>query len=255
MKAGGNAVDAAVAVGFALTVTHPQAGNIGGGGFMLFRRPDGEVHFLDYREKAPSKATADMYLDKNGNVIKDMSTLGYKAIAVPGSVAGLAYAQQHWGKLSLQRVMEPAIRLARDGFVLDYGTAKDLRDDDLAKFPESRRIFQRDGNFYQPGDVFKQPELARTLERIAKNPDDFYHGEMARELAAAMQKGGGLVTAEDLAAYEVKERQPIRGTYRGYEVISAPPPSSGGVALVEILNILEGYDLAKQGNRSARAFT
>ena len=250
MKAGGNAVDAAVAVGFALAVTHPQAGNIGGGGFMLFRRPDGEVHFLDYREKAPSKATADMYLDKSGNVIKDMSTLGYKAIAVPGSVAGLAYAQQHWGKLSLARVMEPAIRLARVGFVLDYWTAMNLRDEDLAKFAESRRIFQRDGNFYQPGDVFKQPELARTLERIAKNPDDFYHGDMARELAAAMQKGGGLVTAEDLAAYEVKERQPIRGTYRGYEVISAPPPSSGGVALVEILNILEGYDLAKQGNRT-----
>ncbi len=251
MKAGGNAVDAAVAVGFALAVTHPQAGNIGGGGFMLFRRPDGEVHFLDYREKAPSKATADMYLNKDGNVIKDMSTLGYKAIAVPSSVAGLAYAQQHWGKLSLARVMEPAIRLARDGFVLDYGTAMDLRDDDLTKFPESRRIFQRDGNFYQAGDVFKQPELARTLERIAKNPDDFYHGDLARELAAAMQKGGGLITAQDLADYEVKERQPIRGTYRGYEIVSAPPPSSGGVALVEILNILEGYDLAKQGNRSA----
>ena len=251
MKAGGNAVDAAVAIGFALAVTHPQAGNIGGGGFMLFRRPDGEVHFLDYREKAPSKATADMYLNKDGNVIKDMSTLGYKAIAVPSSVAGLAYAQQHWGKLSLARVMEPAIRLARDGFVLDYGTTMDLRDDDLTKFPESRRIFQRDGNFYQAGDVFKQPELARTLERIAKNPDDFYHGDLARELAAAMQKGGGLITAQDLADYEVKERQPIRGTYRGYEIVSAPPPSSGGVALVEILNILEGYDLAKQGNRSA----
>jgi gamma-glutamyltranspeptidase/glutathione hydrolase len=250
MKAGGNAVDAAVAIGFALTVTHPQAGNIGGGGFMLFRRPDGEVHFLDYREKAPSKATADMYLDKNGNVIKDMSTLGYKAIAVPGSVAGLAYAQKHWGKLPLAQVMEPAIRLARDGFVLDYGMAMDLRDGDLGVFPESRRIFQRDGNFYQPGDVFKQPELAHTLERIAKNPDDFYHGDLARELAAAMQKNGGLISAEDLAAYEVKERQPIRGTYRGYEVISAPPPSSGGVALVEILNILEGYDLAKQGNRT-----
>jgi gamma-glutamyltranspeptidase / glutathione hydrolase len=250
LKAGGNAVDAAVAVGFALTVTHPQAGNIGGGGFMLFRRPDGEVHFLDYREKAPAAASRDMYLDKNGKVIENMSTLGYKSIAVPGSVAGLAYAQQHWGKLSLERVMEPAVRLARDGFVLDYGAAMDLRDDDLAKFPESRKIFQRDGNFYQPGEVFKQPELARTLERIAKNPDDFYHGDLARELAAAMQKGGGLITAQDLAAYEVKERQPIRGTYRGYEVISAPPPSSGGVALVEILNILEGYDLAKLGNRS-----
>src|SRR3974390_881507 len=253
MKAGGNAVDAAVAVGFALAVTHPEAGNLGGGGFMLFRRPDGEVHFLDDREKAPAKATADMYLDKDGNVIKDMSTLGYKAIAVPSSVAGLAYAQKHWGKLTLQQVMAPAIRLARDGFVLDYGTAMDLRDEDLAKFAESKRIFQRDGNFYQPGAVFQQPGVGKTVERIAKNPDDFYHGDMARELAAAMQKGGGLITAEDLAAYDVKERQPIRGTYRGYEIISAPPPSSGGVALVEILNILEGYDLAKQGSRSAES--
>ena len=253
MKAGGNAVDAAVAVGFALAVTHPEAGNIGGGGFMLFRRANGEVHFLDYREKAPSKATADMYLDKDGNVIADMSTVGYAAIAVPSSVAGLAYAQKNWGKLTLQQVMAPAIHLARDGFVLDYATAKDLQDDKLAKFPESRRIFQRDGNFYQAGDVFKQPELAHTLERIAKNPDDFYRGDMARELAAAIQKSGGLITAEDLAAYEVKERQPIRGTYRGYDIISAPPPSSGGVALVEILNILEGYDLAKQGDRSAES--
>src|SRR6516225_6389234 len=253
MKAGGNAVDAAVAVGFALAVTHPQAGNIGGGGFILFRRADGEVQFLDYREKAPSKATAEMYLDKDGNVVKDMSTVGYAAIAVPSSVAGLAYAERHWGKLTLKQVMQPAIRLARDGFVLDFGTAKDLQDENLSKFPESRRIFQRDGNFYQQGDVFKQPELARTLERIAKNPDDFYHGDMARELAAAMQKGGALMTAEDLGAYEVKERQPIRGTYRGYDVISAPPPSSGGVALIEILNILEGFDLAKQGNRSAQS--
>ena len=251
MKAGGNAVDAAVAVGFALAVTHPQAGNIGGGGFILFRRADGEVQFLDYREKAPSKATAEMYLDKDGNVVKDMSTVGYAAIAVPSSVAGLAYAERHWGKLTLKQVMQPAIRLARDGFVLDYAAAKDLQDEDLSKFPESRRIFQRDGNFYQQGDVFKQPELARTLERIANNPDDFYHGAMARELAAAIQKGGGLITAEDLAAYQVKERQPIRGTYRDYEVISAPPPSSGGVALVEILNILEGYDLGKLGDRSA----
>src|SRR3974390_501469 len=174
MKAGGNAVDAGVAVGFALAVTHPEAGNLGGGGFMLFRKPEGEVHFLDYREKAPAKATADMYLDKDGNVIKDMSTLGYKAIAVPSSVAGLAYAQKHWGKLTLQQVMEPAIRLARDGFPLDYATATDLRDAKLAQFPDSRHVFQRDGNYYQPGDVLRQPELAKTLERIAENPDDFY---------------------------------------------------------------------------------
>jgi gamma-glutamyltranspeptidase/glutathione hydrolase len=253
MRQGGNAVDAAVAVGFALAVVHPEAGNIGGGGFMLFRRADGEVHFLDYREKAPAKARADMYLDQNGNVIEKASTIGYKAIAVPGSVAGLAYAQKRWGKLSLKQVMEPAIRLARDGFTLDYPEAMDLRNKELSKFPESRRIFQRDGSYYQAGEVFRQPELAKTLERIAENPDDFYHGTLARELAAAMQKGGGLITAQDLADYEVKERQPIRGTYRGYEIISAPPPSSGGVALIESLNILEGYDLAKEGSRSAES--
>jgi len=252
MQQGGNAVDAAVAIGFALAVVYPEAGNIGGGGLMLFRRPDGEVHFLDYREKAPAKATANMYLDSKGNVVPDMSTVGYKAIAVPGSVAGLAYAQQHWGKLSLKQVMEPAIRLARDGFVLEYDQTRSFQDSDLAKFPESHRIFQRDGNYYQPGEVFKQPELAKTLERIADNPDDLYHGTMARELAAVLQKGGGLITADDLAHYEVKERQPVRGTYRGYEIISAPPPSSGGVSLIEALNIVEGYDLAKQGGDSAQ---
>jgi len=252
MQQGGNAVDAAVAIAFALEVVYPEAGNIGGGGFLLLRRADGEVHFLDYREKAPAKATAGMYLDSRGNVILDMSTVGYKSIAVPGSVAGLGYAQRHWGSLSLKKVMEPAIRLAREGFVLDYDQATSFHDSDLAKFPESHRIFQRDGNYYQPGEVFKQPELAKTLERIASNPDDFYHGAMAREVADAIQKGGGLVTAEDLAHYEVKERQPIRGTYRGYDIISAPPPSSGGVSLIESLNILEGYDLAKQGDGSAQ---
>jgi gamma-glutamyltranspeptidase/glutathione hydrolase len=253
MRQGGNAVDAAVTVGFALAVVHPEAGNIGGGGFMLLRRADGEVHFVDYREKAPAKASANMYLDHNGEIVKDMSTLGYKAIAVPGSVAGMAYAQKHWGKLTWQQVLEPAIRLARDGFMLDYAEAMDLRHAGLEKFADSYRIFERNGNYYQPGEVFKQPELAKTLERIAANPDDFYHGTLARELVAVMQKGGGLITADDLANYEVKERQPIRGTYRGYEIISAPPPSSGGVALIESLNILEGYDLAKEGNRSAES--
>lgn len=253
LQKGGNAVDAAVAIGFALEVVYPEAGNIAGGGFMLFRRGNGEVHFLDYREKAPAKATADMYLDSKGNVIPELSTLGYKSVSVPGSVAGMVYAQQHWGKLSLKQVMEPAIRLARDGFVLSYEDAKSFQDSDLAKFPESHRIFQRDGNYYQAGETFKQPELAKTLKRIADNPDDFYHGALARELAAAIQKGGGLVTADDLAQYQVKERNAIRGTYRGYEIISAPPPSSGGVALVEILNILEGYDLAKEGADSAES--
>jgi gamma-glutamyltranspeptidase/glutathione hydrolase len=253
MQAGGNAVDAAVATGFALAVVHPAAGNIGGGGFMLFRTGGGEVHFLDYREKAPAAATADMYLDPQGKVVPGMSTVGYKAISVPGSVAGMAYAQKRWGKLSLKRVMKPAIRLAKEGYPLSFGDAQSFRNKHLAEFPESRRIFQRDGNFYQQGDVFKQPELARTLERIAADPDDFYHGRLARDLAATIQKGGGLVTADDLAAYEVKERAPVRGNYRGFEVISAPPPSSGGVALIETLNILEGYDLAKMGEGSADA--
>jgi gamma-glutamyltranspeptidase/glutathione hydrolase len=253
MQAGGNAVDAAVATGFALAVVHPQAGNLGGGGFMLIRMADGSTHFIDYREKAPGKATADMYLDAEGNVVPNESLVGYRSIGVPGSVAGMVYAQKKYGKLPLERVMAPAIRLAREGFALAWEDAQDLRDEDLARFPESRRIFQRDGKYYDAGDILCQPELAKTLERIQQNPDDFYRGDLAREIAAAIQKGGGLITAQDLANYEVKEREPIRGTYRGYEVISAPPPSSGGVALMEILNILEGYDLGKYGNRSADA--
>jgi gamma-glutamyltranspeptidase/glutathione hydrolase len=253
MQAGGNAIDAAVATGFALAVVHPQAGNLGGGGFMLIRMADGATHFVDYREKAPAAATANMYLDAQGNVIENLSLVGYKAIGVPGSVAGLAFAQKKYGKLPLERVIAPAIKLARDGFNLAWEDARDLEDPDLSRYPESRRIFQRNGHNYASGEVLRQPELARTLERIAKNPDDFYHGEIARELASAIQKGGGLITLEDLTNYEVKEREPIRGTYRGVDVISAPPPSSGGIALMEILNILEGYDLAKFGNRSAEA--
>ncbi|HKW74926.1 MAG TPA: gamma-glutamyltransferase [Terriglobales bacterium] len=251
MRRGGNAVDAAVATGFALAVVHPEAGNIGGGGFMLVRMASGEVHFLDYREKAPKAATRDMYLDAQGNVIPNASLVGYRAIGVPGSVAGLVYAEKHWGTLPLSAVMEPAIRLARDGVRLTYDEAQSMHEKELAQFAESKHIFQRDGNYYQPGDLFRQPELARTLERIAANPDDFYQGAMARELAQEIQRGGGLITAEDLASYEVKERQPIQGTYRGYQILSAPPPSSGGITLVESLNILEGYDLGKLGSRSA----
>jgi gamma-glutamyltranspeptidase/glutathione hydrolase len=258
LQSGGNAVDAAVATGFALAVVHPQAGNLGGGGFLLLRNATGETHFIDFREKAPAAATENMYLDAQGNVLpesnKESSVVGYRSVGVPGSVAGLVYAEKKYGKLALDKVMAPAIKLARDGFALAYEDTQDLkRDEYLAQFPESKRIFQRGGNYYQPGELFKQPDLARTLERIAKDPDDFYHGAMARELAAAIHKGGGLVTAADLAAYEVKEREPVRGTYRGYDIISAPPPSSGGVALIEILNILEGFDLAKLGNRSGDA--
>jgi gamma-glutamyltranspeptidase/glutathione hydrolase len=264
LRQGGNAVDAAVATGFALAVVHPAAGNIGGGGFMLLRKANGELHFLDFREKAPKAASRDMYLDAQGNLIPKASLVGYKAIGVPGSVAGLVYAEQHWGKLSLRTVMEPAIRLARVGVKLTYEEAHSMRyeqnstthlEEERVFLGDAKRVFQRNGKFYEPGEIFRQPELARTLERIAANPkaNEFYKGPMARELAAEIQRGGGLITAEDLAEYEVKERQPIKGTYRGYEIISAPPPSSGGITLIEALNILEGYNLAKMGNRSADA--
>jgi len=253
LQSGGNAVDAAVATGFALAVVHPPAGNIGGGGFMLIRMADGKTHFLDYREKAPAAATRDMYLDSQGNVIPGASEIGYKSIGVPGSVAGMVFAEQKYGKLSLKQVMAPAIKLAREGYALTWGEAADMHDEGLAKFAESRRIFQRNGDFYKAGDIFRQPDLAHTLERIAEHPDDFYHGALAREIAAALQKGGGLITADDLAHYEVKEREPVRGSYRGYEVISAPPPSSGGTVLIESLNILQGYDLERMQDRSAQS--
>lgn len=250
LRKGGNAVDAAVATAFALAVVDPNAGNIGGGGFMLLRLANRESRFLDFREMAPSAATAGMYLDKSGKVIPDASIIGYRSIGVPGSVAGLAKARSQWGKLTLQEDMAPAIRLASQGFVLSAEESADLRDKKLALFPESHRIFQRNGDYYKAGEVFKQPALAATLERIAANPDDFYHGVIAKQLAAAVQKGGGLITEKDLAAYQAKERAPITGTYRGYQIIAAPPPSSGGITVLEALNILEGFDLKRLGDRS-----
>jgi gamma-glutamyltranspeptidase/glutathione hydrolase len=252
LKAGGNAVDAAVAVGFALAVVFPQAGNIGGGGFMLIRMHTGDSHFVDYREQAPAAATASMYLDEHGNVVPGLSTRGYKSIGVPGTVAGLAYAQKHYGRLTMAEDMAPAIRLAHEGYILSDEEAHNLASaSNLPHFPESRRLFQRDGNFYKAGDHFVQPELARTLERIAADPATFYRGDMAAELAAFIQKGGGLITTADLAAYQVKDREPLTGSYRGYSILTAPPPSSGGIVLLEILNILSGYDLGKMGDRSA----
>src|SRR6201990_1832523 len=198
LKQGGNAVDAAVATGFALAVVHPVAGNLGGGGFMLvhFAKPhEGKRDlFIDYREEAPGAASRDMYLDAQRNIIPGASTLGYKSVAVPGSVAGLAYAEQNYGKLGLKAVIVPAIKLAEDGFILSDQEATELHDPDLAKFPESRRVFQQDakrGAYYQPGDTFRQPELAATLQRIAADPDDFYRGEIAKKLAADMQAHGG----------------------------------------------------------------
>ena len=248
LKQGGNAVDAAVAVGFALAVVFPQAGNLGGGGFMLVRDHTGAAHFLDFREKAPGKATANMYLDAQGNVVPKLSTLGYKAIGVPGSVAGLVYARQHFGKLTLAQDMAPAIRLATQGYVLSPEEAGTFaRASNLPQFPESVRVFQHGGAYLKAGDTFKQPELAHTLQQIAANPDVFYHGAIARQLAADVQQHGGLLTEADLAAYTVVDRKPLIGTYKGYEVITSPPPSSGGIALLETLNILSGFDLPRLG--------
>jgi gamma-glutamyltranspeptidase/glutathione hydrolase len=252
LREGGNAVDAAVAVGFALAVVHPVAGNLGGGGFMLIRPGSGKLaggkpHFLDYREKAPAAASANMYLDAKGNVVKGMSTEGSKASGVPGSVAGLTYAEAHYGRLGLKKVMAPAIKLARDGFVLSEEEAQTMHSPLLTRFAASRKIFQRDGDFYKAGETFMQPELAGTLERIAADPADFYKGKMAAEIAAFEAANDGLITARDLAAYEVKERPPLVGYYHGLEVLTSPPPSSGGIVLLETLNILSGYDLPKLG--------
>ena len=250
MREGGNAVDAAVATGFALAVVHPSAGNLGGGGFMLYRTAKGETHFLDFREKAPAAASRDMYLDKQGDV-GEQSRFGYSAAGVPGTVAGLVEAERRWGRLGLAKVMEPAIRLAREGVVVTQFEAGMMRDAALARDPESKRIFQRGGRFYEQGEILKQPELAATLERISRNPDEFYRGALATQIATAIQQGGGLITVADLASYKVVERVPVHGTYRGYDVYSAPPPSSGGIALIETLNILEGYDLHAAKRNSA----
>ena len=252
LKQGGNAVDAAVAVGFALAVVLPNAGNLGGGGFMLLRDgKTGEAHFLDFRERAPLAATANMYLDAQGNIIPDASTLGYKAIGVPGSVAGFAYAQAHFGKLSLAQDMAPAIRLAAEGYVLNAEEALYLHAKNLSQFPESRRIFQREGRFYVAGDTFKQPDLARTLATLSQHPDDFYTGAIARQLAHSIQSHGGLISEADLAAYKVVDREPLRSTFsargREYDLITSPPPSSGGIALIETLNTLSKFNLASVG--------
>ncbi len=250
LQAGGNAVDAAVATGFALSVVYPDAGNLGGGGFMMLRMANGESHFLDFREEAPLGATANMYVDSHGKIVPEASTVGYLAVGVPGTVAGLVEAQRRFGKLSLRQVMEPAIQFADKGYVLSPEEANMLHDPVLSKFSESRRIFQRDGKFYQAGEVFRQPELARTLTRIEQDPESFYHGALAGELAHAIQKHGGLVSKKDLTIYQVKDRTPLTGTYREYEILAPPPPSSGGIALLEALNILEGYDLAALGDRT-----
>ena len=251
LRQGGNAVDAAVAVGFALAVTLPNAGNLGGGGFMLLRDHHGEAHFLDFRERAPMAATANMYLDAKGDVIPNLSTLGYKAIGVPGSVAGFVYAQSHFGKLTLAEDMAPAIKLATSGYALNAEEASYLLASNLAKFPESRRIFQRNGNFYKAGETFKQPDLARTLLTLSQQPEDFYIGAIAQQLAKFIQSHGGLVSVADLAAYKVIDRKPLIGQFTShgeqYDIVTSPPPSSGGIALLETLGMLSHFDLMAAG--------
>lgn len=258
LKRGGNAVDAAVAVGFALAVTYPIAGNIGGGGFMMLRRADGSVTAIDYRETAPAAATRDMYLTPEGELIKGegSSLIGYRASGVPGTVAGFAMAhKQHGsGKLTWTQLIEPARKLATDGFVVTHRTVRALDENQqmFANYADSRRIFLRDGRLYREGEILKQPELAATLARLQKKgAREFYEGETARLIAEDMQRSGGLITADDLRNYTPKERVPLRGNYRGHEIISMPPPSSGGAVLIQMLNILEGFDLKKLGPLSS----
>lgn len=254
LKRGGNAVDAACATAFALAVTYPVAGNLGGGGFMLIRLSDGRAVAIDYRETAPAGATRAMYQDNAGNVIANASLVGYRASGVPGTVAGLELAQRKYGKLKWRDVIEPARRLAANGFPVSRAFASSLRGEkSLAQFPDSRRIFLNNGAFYNPGDTFKQPELAATLARLQQQgARDFYEGRTADLIAATMQAHGGLITRDDLKRYKAVEREPLRGTYRGYDILTMPPPSSGGIALLEMLNILEPYDLAKWGHGAPR---
>lgn len=250
LQKGGNAVDAAVAVALALAVTHPQAGNLGGGGFLLIRMADGRTAALDFRERAPKSAHADMYLKADGSVDQDKVQFGSTAAGVPGSPAGLYHALQMFGTRKLSVLAAPAIRLAREGFAVDQFLAADLRESkqELGRFASTRKVFFRDGEPLAQGDVLVQTDLAATLERFAANgPDGFYQGKTAELIVAQMQRDGGFVTATDLADYTVRERAPLVGNYRGHEVLTMPPVSSGGVALLQMLNMLSGYDLKALG--------
>ncbi len=256
LKQGGNAVDAAVTAGFALAVTQPRSGNIGGGGFMLYAPGDGgPVEAIDYREKAPSAATETMFQDEDGNVVKNRSRFTHKAAGVPGTVAGLAMALERHGTISLHKAMQPAIRLAREGFDVPERFAEGLEQarDRLERWPGTQEAFyKKDGSAWQPGERFRQPDLARTLERIAESGiKDFYEGKTAELIVEEMQRNDGLITFEDLASYTPAIREPIHGRYRGYDVYSMSPPSSGGTHIVQILNILEGFAIGELGHNSA----
>ena len=254
LKQGGNAVDAAVAVGYALAVTHPCCGNIGGGGFMLIHLANGKDTVIDFRETAPLAATAGMYLDKAGNVIPDASSDGYKAVGVPGTVAGLEMALAKYGTMTRQQVMAPAIALAEQGFVLADPDAQILAGDaeEFAKQPNAAAIFLNKGKAFAAGDRFTQPQLAATLKLIsAEGGDAFYNGAIAQAIVAASQANGGILSLEDFKQYKAIEREPLRCHYRGYDIAAIPPPSSGGVTVCEILGILEGYPLGTLGYHAA----
>ena len=255
LKQGGNAVDAAIATAFTMAVTWPGAGNIGGGGFLIYHGADGEATAFDFREKAPLASARTMYLDKEGKVRDNSNHDGLLAVGVPGTVAGMELAHQRFGTLPWEELLQPAIDLARDGTPISWylhDSFKRLKPW-WDKYPSSAKIFlKEDGSFYAPGDIWQQPDLADTLVRIQKHgKDGFYKGETARLIADFMEKNGGVITLEDLRKYEAIEREPIRGSYRGYEIVSMPPPSSGGVVLVHMLNILEGFDLREIGHNSA----
>src|SRR4029453_9784872 len=252
MKRGGNAVDAAIAVALALAVTYPAAGNLGGGGFMMIRLQNGKTTAIDYREMAPAAAHRNVYLDKEGNLIKGegSSTVGYRASGVPGTVRGMELALKKYGsgKLTWAQLVEPARRLAGAGFTVTYELARSLHHEReyLSKYAETKRIYLKGGQFYKEGELFRQPELAATFARLQRfGPSEFYEGETGRLIVADMKRNNGLMTMEDLHGYVAKERTPVRGNYRGHEIISMPPPSSGGAVLIEMLNILEGFDLNK----------
>ena len=255
LRNGGNAVDAAIATGLALAVVHPTAGNIGGGGFMIIRFPDGRTTALDFREKAPLRAHPEMFVDPaTGEYSSTIHHRSHLAVGVPGTVAGFDYAHRRYGTADWSSLVQPAVRLAEDGFPLSANLARSFANvlGSMEDYPASIAAFSKNGTPYAEGEVWRQPDLARTLERVRANRrDGFYTGETARLLAAEMERGGGMITEEDLARYEPREMTPVTGTYRGYDIISMPPPSSGGVAMVEMLNILEGFDLRSMGHNTA----
>ena len=256
LKKGGNAVDAAVATSYALAVVYPSSGNIGGGGFMLIRTADGKAAGIDYREKASSKAFRDMYLDKDGNVVMSLTRNGALGVGVPGTVAGTLYALEKYGTMSRQEVLSPAIELAEKGFILDYQMAAPYNESRkiLEMFPETKALFKKpDGSRYNAGELFVQKELAKTLKAIAeKGRDGFYKGLVADLLVKTMKKYNGIITHKDLEDYKAVERTPVSGTYRGYGIVSMPPSSSGGISIIEMLNILERYDIGASGWNTAK---